>query len=405
MLIQFSDFCKRVYPHRQTGLITSQAAFVVKLFQAAGSTWALGTDETDEYAKKLYSGGTPSKRAPLTHDKIATFPLPFHYEDVYSFLTNAMDASHLTRFFDDFSLPEGTLCDFELFCFALTNAFAEFIVTDSNETPKSIEDFYLQELANPHTFGGSTVPPTDTKFILEVKSVCPLCGSELIITKGDKSVGRYTIVKIFPDSLSEEHKNEFTVISDEPIDKNAFSNKIAICKNCCTDYVTNHDVSQFKKLIETKRYIEKLEIVRESLKEFDPGDAYDKVIEFIQNAEMPDADELSLEAKKLRRKIPVEYNVLYKAIRDLARSSYKEIYDYLEKNEAKYTDGSTFIGRKIKTLSDSLMAKGLNPQEVYDAIVSALVSKFPDDKNAQNACYYLVAFFTVHCEVLNNETA
>ena len=164
-------------------------------------------------------------------------------------------------------------------------------------------------------------------------------------------------------------------------------------------------VSQFKKLIETKRYIEKLEIVRDSLKDFDPGDAYDKVIEFIQNAEMPDADELSLEAKKLRRKIPVEYNVLYKAIRDLARSSYKEIYDYLEKNEAKYTDGSTFIGRKIKTLSDSLMAKGLNPQEVYDAIVSALVSKFPDDKNAQNACYYLVAFFTVHCEVLNNETA
>ena len=114
---------------------------------------------------------------------------------------------------------------------------------------------------------------------------------------------------------------------------------------------------------------------------------------------------LSNKALRIADKIPEDDVVVYGQIKFLVASFYKHIDEHLSKYEAKYADKSTELGRKIKGLSDRMIALGYSYNRVIEELTKVIDNELPNEIRDKLSCRVLVAYFIQHCEVLSNEVS
>lgn len=140
--MKYSDFCKKIYPHKNR-LITTQAWFVQQMFLSAGSNYFHSRpDSTDSYEKKLFQG------KPIT-EPIAESFTTVNIDKLTQFFVKHLKKNDLQHLFEKFDFPSNVEQDFEYFCGALAHQFALFI----KKAPDAVDDIvfaeYNKQIENP----------------------------------------------------------------------------------------------------------------------------------------------------------------------------------------------------------------------------------------------------------------
>ena len=114
---------------------------------------------------------------------------------------------------------------------------------------------------------------------------------------------------------------------------------------------------------------------------------------------------LSVDALRISNKVPESDVMTYSMVKDLVTLYYPTIDDYLRKYEARFEDGSTIFGMKIKSISNHMMNDlKYSPGRVIRELANNLDEVLPDSLKDSISCLIIVCYFVQHCEVLSHET-
>lgn len=383
----------------------------MRLFNSVNSSWSQSKPENDNYAKKLFKGGTTANPVPLTSSIISSVPLPFQRADAFNFFKSHLSEARLRRYFEDLVNDPSAEFDFDSVCGMCTNIFNDFI-EHGEPLSKSFEQYYEEAFADKDGFDSSNVEVSENDFIFEAKNHCPLCskrdGNLTYFYKG-KPMRNFRIAKIYPDVLPAGEERDFRFYDIYRPDQEDPMNKIALCKTHYQQYSTAPDFETYKALLQAKKEMVYSRDFMEKAQKLDLSKIEEIIIALNESTPSLDGEDLSLAAKNVKDKIqpedkPENY-LLYEDIMHFVRTSYKTINSYLADYEFK-SDGSTELGRKIKKLSSELMSRGKGEKFVFNKLVELLQSYLPDNEDNKFYCSYIVAYFIAHCEVLTqNEIA
>ena len=107
-------------------------------------------------------------------------------------------------------------------------------------------DEYLEPRKNP-------TPNEDSKYLLEVDGLCPLCGKKLLGNKKGDVVKFYQIAHIYPNRPLETEKVELKGVERLGNNSESFENKIALCKDCHGTYDYHKTKEEYLKILNIKK--------------------------------------------------------------------------------------------------------------------------------------------------------
>lgn len=116
---------------------------------------------------------------------------------------------------------------------------------------------------------------------------------------------------------------------------------------------------------------------------------------------------LSFDAKQIKEKIPNDIDT-YQDVLSKVTQYYDVINDYLvAKDWANNIEASTHLTKYIRSISDTLMSKGLNEYEVIWGVTEEIAKRRDHISpiKYQKQAFIIASFFVQHCEVLSYETS
>lgn len=399
IFIDFSTFCKTIGKIKVN--IKSNSGFVVRMMKAIEHPHFLNCEDDDDYAGRLYSGKRPFTQA--LKDQIIT---PFKLTKAYSFFKRYLDKNRCNHIYTSFLPSIFHKEDFEVLCLALALSL-EAICTKDTSDFGDFENYYKTALECPTLVESRDIQPNDIDYIMELDLKCPICGEPLIHEYKGVHYSDFRITEIYPSDLPREKKAEFNRFSVEPPNKSSKDNKIAICKRHYDIYHSIFDVEDFKKLLDQKN---KSKIYNKIKKATIDSDLKEKIentlknlLEYQKNGKL---SELSMQALHISNKIPESDTMTYTLVKEMVTKYYPTIDSYLRRHEAKFEDGSTIFGQKIKALSDYFSAElHYPPGRVIRELVQTLDAILPDYLKDEVSCWIIICYFVQHCEVLSNEVS
>lgn len=403
VVIKFSELCRILYPLRKG--ISSQSSFVVFLFQAIHHPHFLFCNPDDNYAAKLFRGGTKANPKPITQKLRDATPKPFPLMEAYQFFQQHLQQASFSSVFKELSIDETKEKDFDAFCLACAHVFEDICQNEEQYISTSFYEHYLKALANPNLEVKNDINFSETDYVLEMQNRCPLCpNTNLTYTWKGSHFRNFRITKIYPSSLEMSKELSFDKIKKKPDDLESSDNKIAVCLKHFDLYQNTNDESLYRILVYEKEKAITYKYIMKECQDYDFQNRLTRTLDYlISNNSFEPTSKLNENALCISSKIPKSDYFTYELIKSLVSSYYYRIDDFLSKIEAKYDDKSTEFGRKIKYLSDSFMKLGYSPLRVIKELTAQLDSSLPDEYKDTVSCIAIVAYFIQHCEVLSYE--
>lgn len=275
-------------------------------------------------------------------------------------------------------------------------------------TGKTVNDFYVEVLANPDAFNGSQATASELALIVEVSNKCPLCKGrrELLYRPSrDRVIRCFRIVDIFDsDPPDDDPREAFRRSLPQAPAFGTDGNRIALCPTHAVLYSEEKDLETCRQLFAIKDNLAKRGLAADLGHEHDLGQKIHDLLDFlIENGvrRRPGAglpDNLSFDSRTLEYKLDNCDSFVFNDVFLDVVSHFNDIQDYLGDWEKKGFSPSTKLAGEIKDISDEMMARGATQEQIVEGITGIIDEQ--TGHRSKPACRVIVSFFIQHCEVL-----
>lgn len=246
------------------------------------------------------------------------------------------------------------------------------------------------------------VDADDFLFMEEAAYHCPLCGSELYSTIRGKYIYRYRVVQMFPADLDPEVHSEFCAVHPVPKKFDSAENKIALCRDCGSNYVIAPDPHEYRRTLEAKarigRMLQACHIAMSSKIESEIADIIHAVAGIGKSTSLkPFTDALTLDRKILPENFLLQNRIQQNVI---------QFYPFVE-TQFSIIDGApngrhfNVIRSEVTACYEQLEANGLNQEEISEKLADWFLSKNNLGVAHKTAANIIVAFFVQNCGVFH----
>ncbi len=251
------------------------------------------------------------------------------------------------------------------------------------------KDEYLKERKIP-------TPNEDSKYLLEVGGLCPLCGKKLLGEKNSETVKLYQIAHIYPNSPLDIEKEILKDVERLGNDSESFENKIALCKECHGIYDYHKTREEYLRILNIKKDLLKSYETKTMLSNQVIEDDISDVINALVNIK-GDVIELEINALKISKKID-NTNLLLKHKVEMYVSQY---FLFIQAQfKALNSQGKMnfdVVASQIKTAFLQAEKKTNDKKDIFNHLTKWLQSK--THNSTIEACEAIVSFFVQDCEV------
>ena len=258
-----------------------------------------------------------------------------------------------------------------------------------------------------HSYLAPRIPITknmDHAYLLEVNGLCPLCGKNLLVTKGNSKSKLYQIAHIYPNSPMPDQIKElsgFERLGDTCED---FQNKIALCKDCHGLYDDKVTKEEYLDLVNKKKKLLSASKSKVSMSFQNLEEEISLVLNSLNGITSEDLREVSLKYRGLEIKKKFEdcYAILKNKVEWYNCAYYyfiKETFQNLERTDQVHFN---IIASEIRTSFLKCDKEMDNKSDIFTSLVLWMQSKI---KGASlEACEVVIAFFVQNCEVFDEIT-
>lgn len=240
----------------------------------------------------------------------------------------------------------------------------------------------------------------DHAYLLEVDGVCPLCGKNLLASKGNSKSKLYQIAHIYPNSPIPNQVDELSGLERLGSNCEDYKNKIALCKDCHGLYDDKVTKREYLALVDIKKQLLNIANTKASLSSQNLEDDISMVINSLSTIKSEELKKINLKYKGLevKKKIEDDYAILRNKI-----VSYNCIYYYYIKELFQNMEQIDFIFDIIACevkLSFLKSQKEMNDKSaIFNSLVFWMNSKVKNSKI--ESCEVIIAFFVQNCEVFD----
>ncbi|WP_371367623.1 hypothetical protein SRRS_14900 [Sporomusa rhizae] len=245
----------------------------------------------------------------------------------------------------------------------------------------------------------------DHAYLLEVEGLCPLCGKNLLATKGRNKSKLYQIAHIYPNSPSSKQVKELYGLERLGTNCEDFENKIALCKDCHGLYDDDVTKDEYLNLVKIKRELLSIANAKEVISHQPLEDEIILVINSLSTVDMNTLKEVNLKYNgvKIADKFESNYTILKSKIESYVCSYYffiREIFQQLEQNDQI---NFNIIANEIKTSFLKCENEKIDKSDIFNTLVNWLRSKIKARVSLES-CEIVVCFFVQNCEVFHEIT-
>jgi len=246
------------------------------------------------------------------------------------------------------------------------------------------------------------IEPNDIELLQEANQECVLCRTPLVETKAKQGFFRYSVTKIFPESLNPKEILDFNTVHRKPLDLEDKNNLVCLCDKCGSDYLYSPDLPTYDKLYRFKWRSIKHDGLKKSTSAYHIEEEITMILENIKDADYDDDSFKVLRMKpiKITNKILPDNRTLVKAIKDDVDVYYYFIKDQLATLD-DYKQSFKQIALEVKTCFLSLSKITDDQDEIYNALVQWIIDsqRLPDSYRI--AAHTVISFFVQNCEVFD----
>lgn len=244
----------------------------------------------------------------------------------------------------------------------------------------------------------------DHAYLLEVGGLCPLCGKNLLATKGNSKSKLYQIAHVYPNSPLKDELNELDGLERLGANCEDFKNKIALCKDCHGYYDDHKTKIEYLRLVGLKKKLWNLANARVSASHQDIEEEIFLVISALSSVNLSTLKSMELEKKalKISDKIEEKHMILKYKIETYVCIYFNFIKETFQNLEDIGQINFNIIASEIKTSFLKCEREISDKGEIFSSLVNWLHSRV--DSSSYEACEVLVSYFVQNCEVFNEIT-
>jgi copper chaperone CopZ len=255
-------------------------------------------------------------------------------------------------------------------------------------------DEYLKPRKNP-------TPNEDSKYLLEVGGLCPLCGKNLLANKKNDIIKLYQIAHIYPNSPLEAEKEELKGVERLGDNSESFENKIALCKDCHGTYDYHKTREEYLKILRIKKGLLKSYETQTILSNQSIEDDISDVINALANID-GDVIELEINALKISKKIEKTNRLLKNKVEGYVTHYFRYIQELLKVSKGTSNSKFDIMASQVKTAFLEAEGKLGNQNDIFNHLSKWLHTKVPS--STIEACEAVISFFIQDCEVFREIT-
>lgn len=244
----------------------------------------------------------------------------------------------------------------------------------------------------------------DHAYLLEVNGLCPLCGKNLLATKGNSKSKLYQIAHIYPNSPLPDQVKELMGLERLGDTCEDFENKIALCKDCHGIYDDRVTKKEYLALVDKKKKLLKAANSKESMSFQDLEEEISLILNSLNVITNDDLREVGLKYRgiEVKMKFEARYTILKNKIESYNCTYYyfiKETFQNLERaNQVHFN----IIASEIKTSFLKCNKEMDDKSDIFNSLVLWMNSKIKEA--SIEACEVVIAFFVQNCEVFDEIT-
>lgn len=244
----------------------------------------------------------------------------------------------------------------------------------------------------------------DHAYLLEVNGLCPLCGKNLLVTKGNRKSKLYQIAHIYPNSPMPEQVKELIDLERLGNTCEDFENKIALCKDCHGLYDDGVTKKEYLDLVEIKKKLSNIASSKELMSYQNLEEEILLVINSLGTITPDDLREIELKytGLEVKKKFESHYMILKNKIETYNCTYYFFIKERFQNLEIEDKVNFNIIASEIRTSFLKCDKEMNNKSDIFNSLVLWIQSKI---KMASiEACEVIIAFFVQNCEVFDEIT-
>ena len=396
-MLSLKDYLNTLY--ESTPRYDAAPVFVKKIFRKAGNT-AL-TTQTDSSVYKIINEGRC-----LSSTQSDGIDIKTRLHTLMNHLLSVIPEESTNDLLLAFGVTGLAQTNRTALMFALAHQFFRCVAAVNNEAKNVIPGIYEKAVINPSIMFDPTDIASMSLFANEVGGHCPFCEVHKKFTfRNDGTPSNFTIVKIFPEGLSETSKPAFIrAFGQEPDNLDAFENNVAMCRECADwHYLQGENLDEAKRLKEVKERYAKIRRIQKEAYEADLSPQINEILNAIKSNRIFDEDpdeaaDLLYDPTVVKNKIPSDIELCEKITLMALRH-----YDNIKKHFALLdkVDEGTFddIATSIKHIYNKFARTYSTQEEIFNALVDWLNEKTFNDSKYRTACEIVMAFFVQDCEV------
>ncbi len=313
MTVTLQTFLNTLYV--STSQYDNLVMFVKKLFRRAGNNGLYGQSDSAVY--KIVTDGRT-----LTSTQVDGIDIKTKLHSLVNFLTGEIPEESTINLLSSFGVESTKTTSRDALMFALANQFFRCVNAPNNEADDIVPEYYEKAVINPSIMFDPTDITAMILFANEVDNHCPICEEHKKFTyKRDGTPSNFTLIKIYPDGLSGEIKNEYLRrLGKEPESFDSFDNNIAVCRDCANmRFLLGDNVEESLKLKKLKEGFKQRKKVQSEAYEADLSPQISEILTAIKTNkvfEEPDEEiDLLYDPVDVQRKIPDDPDLCEKVTR------------------------------------------------------------------------------------------
>lgn len=241
----------------------------------------------------------------------------------------------------------------------------------------------------------------DIQYVQEVGGVCPLCGKQLLVKKGNRMNKQYQIAHIYPNSPNQHQKVELDGLERLGECSEDFENKIALCKTCHGYYDDHTTKEEYLKILNVKKELLVINEVQTKLSAEEIERELLLIMEELSNATDREIEEVSLKYKGIRVKNKIEES--YCLLRRKVEFNVCTYYGFIKENMKGLSEQKRLnfdlLASEVKTAYLKAAGNTVDKKVIFNSMVSWMKSKVLG--TSEESCEVMVSFFIQNCEVFD----
>ena len=248
-------------------------------------------------------------------------------------------------------------------------------------------------------------PISEPEIRLHLKEVdfhCPLCGKVLQSHNQKKFNKKFEIAHIYPNRPKFEQYINLNHLERLGENSESFENKIALCKDCHSEYDHHTTKDEYLKLVEKKKQLNNLIDMSEILDTIDIDRSIKTVINKLKQIEVEEDDniELNYNPVEIDNKIK-DYSIFRKKIKNNVLTYFPLVRDIFKEVVGDDNDYE-IISIEIKKAYIKIKKMSEKQELIFSKMVEWLKNKTQELTN--DVCEIIISYFVQNCEVFDEIT-